>query len=371
MKIERRPATVLMPSPVARERRRRRRRSRHRDARVGGDGVVVAAHGRGRRPSFALLVRVAAAAREFVVNIPRAAQVEVVDYCGSVSGRDDDKCKELGLTRSPARNVSAPLIAECPVNLECVVRHQLALGAHDLFIAEIVAVHYDEDVVDSRGGCGRQGRRPGLRAGRVLEPGRAVGSYGVGNPARRRKKRLTVRCASTSPRRSTTSTPIPTSGHAYTTIAADILARFHRQKGDDVFFLTGTDEHGNKIAQAAHERGLTPQEHVDQVAPKFRELDEQLNATNDFFIRTTDAEHEAFVQAFVEKCAPPATSRSAPTAACTAPRARASGRKRELVDGKCRDHGIEPRCSKRRTTTSCSRATRSGCTSSSAPTPTG
>ena len=93
----------------------------------------------------------------------------------------------------------------------------------------------------------------------------------------------------------------PHLGHAYTTIAADILARHHRQKGDDVFFLTGTDEHGTKIAQAAEQRGLTPREHVDEMAPKFRELARTLNATNDFFIRTTDPEHEAFVQGFVEK----------------------------------------------------------------------
>ena len=57
----------------------------------------------------------------------------------------------------------------------------------------------------------------------------------------------------------------PNLGHAYTTIAADILARYHRQKGDDVFFLTGVDEHCNKVAQAAAERGLTPRQHVDQL----------------------------------------------------------------------------------------------------------
>jgi methionyl-tRNA synthetase len=93
----------------------------------------------------------------------------------------------------------------------------------------------------------------------------------------------------------------PHLGHAYTTIATDVLARHHRQRGDEVFFLTGVDEHGTKIAQAAEARGLTPREHVDEMAPKFRELARTLNATNDFFIRTTDAEHEAFVQAFVEK----------------------------------------------------------------------
>ena len=93
----------------------------------------------------------------------------------------------------------------------------------------------------------------------------------------------------------------PHHGHAYTTVAADVLARHHRQRGEDVFFLTGTDEHGTKVAQAAEERGLTPQQHVDQLAPRYRELAAALGASNDFFIRTTDPEHEAFVQGFVEK----------------------------------------------------------------------
>ncbi len=93
----------------------------------------------------------------------------------------------------------------------------------------------------------------------------------------------------------------PHHGHAYTTIAADVIARHHRQRGEDVFFLTGTDEHGTKIAQAAEERGLTPQEHVDTMAPKYRALAAAVGASNDFFIRTTDPEHEAFVQGFVEK----------------------------------------------------------------------
>ena len=93
----------------------------------------------------------------------------------------------------------------------------------------------------------------------------------------------------------------PHHGHAYTTVAADVVARYHRQKGEDVFFLTGTDEHGTKIAQAAEARGLSPRDHVDEMAPRFRLLAERLEASNDFFIRTTDPEHEAYVQAFVEK----------------------------------------------------------------------
>jgi flavin reductase (DIM6/NTAB) family NADH-FMN oxidoreductase RutF len=90
-------------------------------------------------------------AREFVVNVPRAAQVEQVDLCGVLSGAVVDKWAATGFTAVPASKVAAPLVAECPINIECLVRHQLSLGAHDLFIAEIVAVQYDEELLDSRG----------------------------------------------------------------------------------------------------------------------------------------------------------------------------------------------------------------------------
>ncbi len=93
----------------------------------------------------------------------------------------------------------------------------------------------------------------------------------------------------------------PHLGHAYSTIAADVLARHHRQRGDDVFFLTGTDEHGEPVAQAAERQGLSAQELVDENAPKFRELAKRLDASNDFFIRTTDAEHQARVQEVVQR----------------------------------------------------------------------
>ena len=91
----------------------------------------------------------------------------------------------------------------------------------------------------------------------------------------------------------------PHLGHAYTTVAADVLARHHRQRGEEVFFLTGTDEHGAKVARAADEAGLTPKEFCDRVSARFRDLVAQLNATNDFFIRTTDPEHERRVQEFM------------------------------------------------------------------------
>jgi len=152
MKITRKPSTPLLPTPV----------------------VLLSVAGEGKKPNMITLAWVGVVcsqppmisaairpsrhshklvdvAREFVVNIPRAAQVAQVDAAGVISGRDHDKFKELGFTAAPASKVGAPLIAECPVNIECVVRHQLLLGVHDLYIAEVVAVQYDEDVVNSRG----------------------------------------------------------------------------------------------------------------------------------------------------------------------------------------------------------------------------
>ncbi|MEA2230972.1 MAG: methionyl-tRNA synthetase [Solirubrobacteraceae bacterium] len=85
----------------------------------------------------------------------------------------------------------------------------------------------------------------------------------------------------------------PHLGHAYSSIAADVMARHMRQRGEDVFFLTGTDEHGEPVALAAEREGVTPQELVDRNAPRFIDLMPRLNASNDFFIRTSDPEHEA------------------------------------------------------------------------------
>jgi len=88
----------------------------------------------------------------------------------------------------------------------------------------------------------------------------------------------------------------PHLGHAYTTIAADVMARHHRQREEDVFFLTGTDEHGEPVADAAHALGIEPQQLADRNAERFKALAPSIEATNDFFIRTTDPQHEAIVQ---------------------------------------------------------------------------
>jgi flavin reductase (DIM6/NTAB) family NADH-FMN oxidoreductase RutF len=77
--------------------------------------------------------------------------LRVIDYCGFVSGKDTDKFAATGLTPVLARKIRVPLIKECPVNLECVLRHFITLGMHDLFIGEIVNIHVDEQVLDDKG----------------------------------------------------------------------------------------------------------------------------------------------------------------------------------------------------------------------------
>ena len=94
---------------------------------------------------------------------------------------------------------------------------------------------------------------------------------------------------------------VPHIGHAYCTIAADVLARYHRQLGDNVLFSTGTDEHGQKIEKTALANQITPQQLVDQVAPRFQKLWDQLNISYDDFVRTTEPRHEKVVQDFFRK----------------------------------------------------------------------
>ncbi|MDR1378241.1 MAG: methionine--tRNA ligase [Synergistaceae bacterium] len=94
---------------------------------------------------------------------------------------------------------------------------------------------------------------------------------------------------------------IPHIGHAYTTIACDVMSRYKRMKGFDVYFLTGTDEHGQKIQTAAEEKGITPQELVDKIHVNFKELWKVLNISNDDFIRTTEDRHVRVVQAIFKK----------------------------------------------------------------------
>jgi methionyl-tRNA synthetase len=90
-------------------------------------------------------------------------------------------------------------------------------------------------------------------------------------------------------------------GHTYCTTIADSLARYHRLKGDDVMFLTGSDEHGQKIQRAAEAKGMTPIEYVDEIVALFQQLWKKLNISNDDFIRTTEKRHEIVVQELIQK----------------------------------------------------------------------
>ncbi|MET0854462.1 MAG: class I tRNA ligase family protein, partial [Microterricola sp.] len=94
---------------------------------------------------------------------------------------------------------------------------------------------------------------------------------------------------------------VPHIGHAYTEVAADVLARWHRQRGDDTWFLTGTDEHGQKILRTATANGVTPQEWADKLVEEaWKPLLETIDLSNDDFIRTTAPRHEENVQKFLQ-----------------------------------------------------------------------
>ena len=134
----------------------------------------------------------------------------------------------------------------------------------------------------------------------------------------------------------------PHIGHAYTTIAADILVRHQRQRGVETFFLTGVDEHAAKVARVAAEQGLSPQEYADQIAVVWRELPERLNASNDFFIRTSDEEHKLFVQGFLQRLYDNGHVYQDVYAGLYCVGCEAFKTEADLVDGKCPEHNTAP-----------------------------
>lgn len=116
---------------------------------------------------------------EFVINLTTEALVRATDYCGVKSGREVDKFKQLGLTPVPAQYVKAPLIGESPVNIECRVKQVLSLGSHDMFIAEVLAVHADEAYKDERGKFCLEKANPVVYShGEYLTCGEKVGTFG-------------------------------------------------------------------------------------------------------------------------------------------------------------------------------------------------
>ncbi|PKK82652.1 MAG: flavin reductase family protein [candidate division Zixibacteria bacterium HGW-Zixibacteria-1] len=90
-------------------------------------------------------------AGDFVVNLTSERNLKEADFCGNRSGREYDKFEALKLTPIPGKVVGSPMIKECPINLECQVRESMVLGSHEMFVAEIVAVHVDLDLIDDKG----------------------------------------------------------------------------------------------------------------------------------------------------------------------------------------------------------------------------
>ena len=134
----------------------------------------------------------------------------------------------------------------------------------------------------------------------------------------------------------------PHVGNAYTTIAADVVARHRRQRGEETFFLTGTDEHGSNIPRVAEEAGLELREFVDRNAAAFQEMTVRVNASNDFFIRTTDDRHKARVQEFLQRIYDRGEIFEGVYAGLYCTRCESFYTEAELVEGLCPQHGIPP-----------------------------
>ncbi|MBN1574874.1 MAG: methionine--tRNA ligase [Deltaproteobacteria bacterium] len=134
----------------------------------------------------------------------------------------------------------------------------------------------------------------------------------------------------------------PHIGHAYTTIVADVLSRYRRLSGYDTFFLTGTDEHGDKVKRAADEKGISPKEYADEISGLFRALWPELNISNNRFIRTTDPDHVKVVRLILKKVYDNGDIYFDSYGGLYCTGCERFYMERELVDGKCPDHEMEP-----------------------------
>jgi len=134
----------------------------------------------------------------------------------------------------------------------------------------------------------------------------------------------------------------PHIGHAYTTIVADVLARWARMAGQETFFVTGTDEHGDKIAEAAQKAGVSPKQYADGVSAQFRSLWPELCITNDYFIRTTDANHVETVRYILQKVYDAGDIYFGAYEGFYCVGCERFYMEKELVDGKCPDHQTVP-----------------------------
>ncbi|MBN1613505.1 MAG: methionine--tRNA ligase [Deltaproteobacteria bacterium] len=134
----------------------------------------------------------------------------------------------------------------------------------------------------------------------------------------------------------------PHIGHAYTTIVADVLARYHRLRGYRTYFCTGTDEHGDKIAEAARKANMSPKAYADQVSAQFRALWPELAVTNDYFIRTTDDDHVETVRRILQKVYEAGDIYFGEYEGYYCVGCERFYMEKELQEGKCPDHQSEP-----------------------------
>ena len=143
---------------------------------VCSDPAMLSISVRPERYSYQALT----ATREFTVNVPLASQARIVDWCGVVSGKDHDKFAEQKLTAVSGSKVQAPLVMECPLNLECKVKEIIKLGSHDMFIAEIAAVQVSEEFIAESGRLDLEhdGGVLGYAHGHYFNLGECIGHFG-------------------------------------------------------------------------------------------------------------------------------------------------------------------------------------------------
>lgn len=155
---------------------------------VCSDPAMVSISVRPERYSYPMLLETG----EFVINLTTKDLAFATDYCGVKSGRDVDKFKEMGLTPLPADQVAAPLLKESPVNIECRVTQRIPLGTHDMFLAQVAAVHADEAYMDEKGRFSFVSAEPLVYShGTYFTLGKELGTFGYSvrkKPVNKKKK---------------------------------------------------------------------------------------------------------------------------------------------------------------------------------------
>jgi flavin reductase (DIM6/NTAB) family NADH-FMN oxidoreductase RutF len=180
MKIQKNPFTVLFPCPVVLVTSLNSR---------GEPNIITLAWvgtlcseppiiGLGIRPSR-YSYKLIESNKEFVVNIPSKKHLIETDYCGVTSGKDINKFSKTKFNPKIADKVNAPLIHECPVNIECILKNIVPLGTHDLFLGEVVQIHIDEEILDKKGKIDFVKADPFVyNAGEYWGINKKLGSYG-------------------------------------------------------------------------------------------------------------------------------------------------------------------------------------------------